>query len=70
MGRGKTIGFLAAFAVPALLPLSAWLGTRSGHVDAAAWGPLFGLFVVLPLLDRLLGHDRDNPLRIPSEAGH
>lgn len=58
---GKSLGYLAAFAVPALLPLGAWLGATSGRTDLFAWTPLFGLFVVLPVLDVLLGRDRRNP---------
>lgn len=58
---GKSLGYLAAFAVPALLPLGAWLGATSGRTDLFAWTPLFGLFVALPVLDVLLGRDRRNP---------
>jgi alkane 1-monooxygenase len=63
MGIGKALAFLCVFAVPALLPLAAWLGQHSGHPDLFAWLPLFALFVLLPLLDVLLGHDRGNPSR-------
>ena len=58
---GKSLGYLAAFSVPALLPLGAWLGTATGRADLFAWTPLFGLFVVLPMLDVVLGRDRHNP---------
>jgi alkane 1-monooxygenase len=61
MGQPTFLRYLPAYAVPALLPLSAWLGARSGNVDAWAWFPLVALFVVLPLLDYALGHDRWNP---------
>lgn len=61
MGIGKGLGFTSVFAVPALLPLAAWLGTRSGHPDLFAWLPLFALFVLLPVLDLLAGRDRRNP---------
>lgn len=61
MPAWKRYGFLAVFAVPALLPLSAWLGTRGGHPDLLAWLPLFALFVLLPLADLALGHDPRNP---------
>lgn len=57
----KRLGFLIVFVVPALMPASAWLGARSGHLDAMAWFPLFFLFVLLPLVDYALGHDPDNP---------
>lgn len=60
MSRLKALGFLLVFVVPALMPAAAWLGVASGRVDAAAWSPLFFLFVVLPLLDRVLGHDPAN----------
>jgi alkane 1-monooxygenase len=61
MSQPTFLRYLAAYAVPALLPFSAWLGMRSGHADAWAWFPLFALFVVLPLMDYALGHDRWNP---------
>lgn len=56
----KRLGFLVVFVVPALMPIAAWLGVRSGRPDAMAWFPLFFLFVLLPLLDAALGHDPDN----------
>jgi alkane 1-monooxygenase len=68
MGQPTFLRYLPAYAVPALLPLSAWLGARSGHVDALAWLPLVALFVVLPLFDYALGHDRWNP-DAPTAAG-
>lgn len=61
MPAWKRYGFLAVFAVPALLPLAAWMGARVGHHDLLAWLPLFMLFVVLPLVDLALGHDPGNP---------
>ena len=60
MPRLKALGFLLVFVVPALMPLEAWLGVASGQVDAAAWFPLVFLFVLLPIFDRLLGHDPHN----------
>ncbi len=57
----KRIGFTVVFVVPALMPLAAWLGARSGHPDLAAWNPLFYLFVLQPLADHALGHDPRNP---------
>jgi alkane 1-monooxygenase len=61
MADRRSMGFLAAFAVPALLPLSAWIGDRLGRPDLLAWAPLFVLFGLLPLVDRLVGHDPANP---------
>jgi alkane 1-monooxygenase len=61
MSRIKAFGFLVALLVPALLPLAAWLGRYSGAPDVFAWTPLFALFVLLPLLDYAIGHDRSNP---------
>lgn len=61
MSLWKRLGFLVVFVVPALMPAAAWLGARSGHPDAMAWFPLFFLFVLLPTVDYLLGHDPRNP---------
>jgi len=61
MADRRSIGFLAAFAVPALLPLSAWIGHLLGRPDLFAWLPLAVLFGLLPLLDRVVGHDPANP---------
>ena len=49
------------FVVPALMPFAAWLGAATGYRDAAAWFPLFFLFVLLPACDYALGHDPFNP---------
>lgn len=57
----KRLGFLFVFVVPALMPVAAWLGARSGHPDAMAWFPLFFLFVLVPVADHALGHDPRNP---------
>ena len=56
----KRLGFLLVFVVPALMPAAGWLGARTGWA-AAAWLPLFALFVLLPLADHALGHDPRNP---------
>jgi alkane 1-monooxygenase len=56
----KALGFLLVFVVPALMPAAAWLGVAIGHPAAAAWFPLGFLFVLLPIFDRLLGHDPAN----------
>lgn len=66
MPRWKRLGFLSVFVVPALMPIAAWLGARTGHADAMAWFPLFFLFVLVPLADYALGHDPRNPT--PAEA--
>ncbi len=58
----KALGFLLVFVVPALMPLSAWLGRVSANPDLLAWFPLFFLFVLLPALDYALGRDPSNPL--------
>jgi alkane 1-monooxygenase len=60
MSRLKAFGFLLVFVVPALMPLAAWLGAATGQPDAMAWFPLVFLFVLLPLMDRVLGHDPAN----------
>lgn len=57
----KPFGYLLFFLVPALLPFSAWLARHSAHPDAAAWFPLFFLFVLLPLADYAVGTDSSNP---------
>lgn len=62
----KRLGFLSVFVVPALMPIAAWLGARTGHADAMAWFPLFFLFVLVPTADYAMGHDPRNPT--PDEA--
>lgn len=57
----KRFGFLLVFVVPALMPAAHALGQATGRHDAAAWFPLFFLFVLLPLADHALGHDPRNP---------
>jgi alkane 1-monooxygenase len=57
----KRYGYLLMFLVPALMPASAWMIGRSEHPDAAAWFPLFFLFVLLPLADYAIGTDSSNP---------
>lgn len=57
----KPVGYLLVFAIPALMPVAAWLAARSTHPDAAAWFPLFFLFVLLPLADYAIGADASNP---------
>lgn len=64
MRTGKALAFLLVFVVPALMPLSAWLATGTGLPDLMAWFPLFFLFVLLPAVDYLLGHD---PVNVPAE---
>src|SRR5689334_15415636 len=60
MNRWKALGFTLVFLVPAQMPLAAWLGARTGWLDAMCWFPLFFLFVMLPAVDYLLGHDPAN----------
>ena len=60
MDRSKALGFSLVYLVPAQMPLAAWLGQRTGHVDLFAWFPLVFLFVLLPSVDALLGHDPRN----------
>ena len=57
----KRYGYLAVLLVPALPPISAWLGLISGQADAFAWFPLGFLFVLLPIADYLVGRDPANP---------
>jgi alkane 1-monooxygenase len=57
----KPAGYLLAFVVPALMPVSAWLAQRTGWHEAAAWFPLLFLFVLLPLADYAIGRDASNP---------
>ena len=64
MTRTKALAFLLVFLVPAQMPLAAWLGARSGWPNLMAWFPLFFLFVMLPAVDFLLGHD---PANVPAE---
>ncbi len=61
MNRWKAASFLLAYVVPALMPLAAWIGATSGYRDAAAWLPMFFLFVLLPLADYAIGIGRENP---------
>jgi alkane 1-monooxygenase len=58
--NAKAIGYLSAFLIPALMPLSSQLGSY-GHADGWAWLPLFALYMLLPVLDYLIGRDANNP---------
>lgn len=60
MHRLKTLGFLFVFLVPVTLPTAAWLCLKTGLPNLMAWYPLFFLFVLVPALDYLLGHDPVN----------
>ena len=64
MPQWKRLGFLLVFVVPALMPAAHALGIATGLADAAAWFPLFFLFVLLPVFDRVLGHDPHNPVDV------
>ena len=65
MNRLKAFGFLLVFLVPAQMPLAAWLVEHSAWPNVMTWFPLFFLFVMLPTVDYLLGHD---PVNVPAEA--
>ena len=57
----KSVLYLIVFAV-AWTPVSAWHNMQhSGDYNLYAWWPLFLIFVVLPILDHLLGQDPANP---------
>lgn len=60
MHRLKALGFLFVFLVPVTLPTAAWLSLKTGLPNLMAWYPLFFLFVLVPALDYLLGHDPVN----------
>jgi alkane 1-monooxygenase len=66
--RIKPFGFLLAFAVPLLLPLSMWLGIATGLINLMAWLPLFVLFVLLPSADYLIGRDTQNLSELEFDA--
>ena len=71
MPMWKRCGFAFVFIVPALMPLAAWLGARTGQPGLMAWFPLCFLFALLPLADYAVGHDPVNPdqnLTAPLEA--
>lgn len=53
--------YLLAFVPPALLPVAAFAGAISGWHDAFAWLPLFVLFVLLPIVDAMIGGDATTP---------
>ncbi|MBV1910044.1 MAG: alkane 1-monooxygenase [Kangiellaceae bacterium] len=57
----KKYGYLLIYLVPALSPLSYWLGKQSNQIDLFSWLPLFILFFVLPVADFILGEDSVNP---------
>jgi alkane 1-monooxygenase len=64
MKTAKALGFTLVFAVPAQMPLAAWLSAHSSLPNAMCWFPLVFLFVLLPAFDYLLGHD---PANVPAE---
>ncbi|MFT3806759.1 alkane 1-monooxygenase [Arenimonas sp.] len=64
MHRLKALAFLLVFAVPAQMPLAAWLLSRAPDAQWLTWWPLFFLFVLLPATDYSLGHDAAN---VPAE---
>ncbi len=56
----KRYGFLMVFIVPLTMPAATWLANWSGWINLSTWFPLFFLFIFLPVMDYLLGHDPDN----------
>jgi hypothetical protein len=62
MKTAKALGFSLVFAVPAQMPLAAWLSAHAAWPNAMCWYPLVFLFVLLPAFDYLLGHD---PVNVP-----
>ena len=58
--RTRRYLFLTAPAIPLLLPLAAWLAHASGNGNWF-WLPVAFLFLLVPLLDTLLGEDPANP---------
>jgi len=66
MKTAKALGFTLVFAVPAQMPLAAWLSAHSAWPNAMCWFPLVFLFVLLPAFDYLLGHD---PVNVPVDEG-
>ena len=62
MNRWKAVGFTLVFAVPAQMPMAAWLSANSSFPNAMCWYPLVFLFVLLPSFDYLLGRDPANVL--------
>jgi alkane 1-monooxygenase len=64
--RAKDVGYLAVF-VAATLPTSvSWMVAHGVSPELAAYYPLLFVFVLVPIADRLLGFDRENP--DPAEA--
>lgn len=50
------------FLLPLALPLgTVWLGTATGHWDVAAFYTPFWYFVLIPVLDWMIGQDPANP---------
>ncbi|GHA79600.1 alkane 1-monooxygenase [Cognatilysobacter bugurensis] len=66
MNLFQRCGFALVYTVPALLPLSAALGSWTGYVDLFAWLPLAVLFGLVPIADYALGRDSTNPT--PAQA--
>jgi len=54
------LSYLLVFIVPALVPLSYWLGQISGLPNAMTFLPLLVLYVILPFADQLLGVNSKN----------
>jgi alkane 1-monooxygenase len=61
MNPWKPFGYLLLFLVPTLPLRANWLAEVAGWPDLAAWYPLIVLFVLVPVLDHLIGIDTRNP---------
>lgn len=61
MIRLKKAAYNLVFIPPALLPLSHWLWLTYGFENIFAWTTLVVMFVLVPLLDYLIGQDPVNP---------
>jgi alkane 1-monooxygenase len=59
--HGKAIGYLAAFLVPALMPIAHALGVTTQAPNWAAFFPILMLYVALPVADYIIGRDAHNP---------
>tara|TARA_X000000950_G_scaffold159303_1_gene195123 strand:- start:688 stop:996 length:309 start_codon:yes stop_codon:yes gene_type:complete len=56
----KRYGFLLGF-LPLALPIGAWYRMENTGWEIFAWLPLVIIFGLVPLVDRLMGNDLNNP---------
>ena len=56
----KRYGFLLGF-LPLALPIGAWYRIETTDWAFFAWLPLVVIFGLVPLVDRWMGNDLDNP---------